>query len=159
AGFTHFVVAWRAFAGWVQIMDPASGRRWLSAERFLRELYVHEMEVPASTFVEIGASDAWARAVARRLDACGCKSAARGFLAASQSTGDWRPLACLDAALRMTETLVRARALARGREAQTALSEWYERALASEDAIPMTYWTARGGRVDATGEAQITLRG
>src|SRR4051812_987299 len=31
-GLTHFIVIWSVHAGLVQVMDPASGRRWLSRE-------------------------------------------------------------------------------------------------------------------------------
>src|SRR5437762_2791577 len=29
-GLTHFVIAWRRFGPFVQLMDPATGRRWLT---------------------------------------------------------------------------------------------------------------------------------
>src|SRR5947209_5132890 len=41
SGLMHFVVVWRAHGGWVQVMDPARGRRWARAETFLRDVYVH----------------------------------------------------------------------------------------------------------------------
>jgi ABC-type bacteriocin/lantibiotic exporter with double-glycine peptidase domain len=50
-GFTHFVVAWRCHARRVvQIMDPATGRRWSSVQQFLDELYVHTFPVPAAAW-------------------------------------------------------------------------------------------------------------
>ena len=27
-GVTHFIVVWRRFGPWLQVMDPATGRRW-----------------------------------------------------------------------------------------------------------------------------------
>src|SRR5271166_569002 len=47
-GVTHFVVAWRRHGRFVQVMDPAMGRRFVPAERFRSELFVHKMPVPAS---------------------------------------------------------------------------------------------------------------
>src|SRR5947207_6605772 len=44
-GFTHFVVAWRCHGPVVQVMDPASGRRWMRRESFLRDVYRHAMPV------------------------------------------------------------------------------------------------------------------
>src|SRR6516162_3410409 len=35
----HFVVVWRVHGPWVQVMDPARGRRWVRAESFLRDVY------------------------------------------------------------------------------------------------------------------------
>src|SRR5947209_14074482 len=46
-GVTHFLVAWRRFGRFVEVMDPATGRRWPTCERFLGEIYVHEARVPA----------------------------------------------------------------------------------------------------------------
>ena len=40
-GLTHFVVAWRRHGRFVQVMDPAVGRRWPTCQRFLDELYTH----------------------------------------------------------------------------------------------------------------------
>ncbi|MBL8840845.1 MAG: ATP-binding cassette domain-containing protein [Planctomycetes bacterium] len=41
-GLLHFVVAWRRLGPFVQVMDPAIGRRWLRCERFREELFVHD---------------------------------------------------------------------------------------------------------------------
>jgi ABC-type bacteriocin/lantibiotic exporter with double-glycine peptidase domain len=49
-GFTHFVVAWRHHARFVQVMDPATGRRWPTCRRFLDELYVHTQPLPVTTW-------------------------------------------------------------------------------------------------------------
>ncbi|MGH9336070.1 MAG: cysteine peptidase family C39 domain-containing protein, partial [Vicinamibacteria bacterium] len=56
-GNTHFAVIWNVTAGIVQVMDPAHGRRWLSRERLLEELYEHEMTVPASDFRDWASSE------------------------------------------------------------------------------------------------------
>ena len=59
-GNTHFVVAWRRHGsfgrspqkgGFVQIMDPGTGRVWQSARRFLDRCYIHEHEVPAAAWL------------------------------------------------------------------------------------------------------------
>ena len=49
-GVLHFVVAWRKHGRLVQVMDPASGRRWPRASAFLDELYEHRMAVPAEAW-------------------------------------------------------------------------------------------------------------
>src|SRR5215470_16049436 len=33
SGLTHFVVAWRRHGSFVQVMDPATGRRWRTHQR------------------------------------------------------------------------------------------------------------------------------
>jgi hypothetical protein len=50
SGVTHFVVVWHRQERVVQLMDPAIGRRWATCPRFLRELYVHTMPIPADTW-------------------------------------------------------------------------------------------------------------
>ena len=45
-GLLHFVVAWRRHGPVVQIMDPATGRRWLRTRAFADELFAHTMAVP-----------------------------------------------------------------------------------------------------------------
>ena len=70
-GSLHFVVAWRQHGGLVQILDPAAGRQWLSAEAFTRRLYVHEMSVPAVDWAAWAASDEFRRPLLRRLAALG----------------------------------------------------------------------------------------
>ena len=46
-GTVHFVLVWRRVGRWLQIMDPASGRRWVPLEEFRRRLYVHGVDLPA----------------------------------------------------------------------------------------------------------------
>ncbi len=57
SGFTHFVVVWRVVGPFVQIMDPAVGRRWLRAEKLASELFIHVMPVPAAAFTEWAKSE------------------------------------------------------------------------------------------------------
>src|SRR6266516_383848 len=45
-GGTHFVVLWRVLGPVVQVMDPRSGRVWISRRQFLDSLYIHEQIVP-----------------------------------------------------------------------------------------------------------------
>src|SRR5580692_12263531 len=71
SGLVHFVVVWRVHGAFVQIMDPARGRRWVRGETFLRDVYVHRMPVPAGAFREFAASDAFTRPLAHRLRALG----------------------------------------------------------------------------------------
>jgi ATP-binding cassette subfamily B protein len=104
-GLTHFVVVWRRHGPLLQVMDPGVGRRWVPARRFLAEVYLHELGVPAEVF------DSWARSEAlrlpllRRLTGLGvARPAARALVdaAATAPTGD--ALARLDAAARQAAT-------------------------------------------------------
>ena len=40
-GLTHFIVVWKINAGFIQIMDPSIGRRWVSRRQFMDSLYIH----------------------------------------------------------------------------------------------------------------------
>src|ERR1700720_3494107 len=55
-GNTHFIVVWRRHGRFVQLMAPAVGRRWVPAARFLDDLYVHKMAVPAADWREYAGS-------------------------------------------------------------------------------------------------------
>ena len=65
--FTHFVVVWRRHGRFVQVMDPGSGRTWLTCAQLLRDVYVHEHCVPASDWHEWARTDGFCRPLARHL--------------------------------------------------------------------------------------------
>jgi len=48
SGITHFLVIWRTLGPFVQVMDSGSGRRWLTRQQLLDELYLHQIAVPAA---------------------------------------------------------------------------------------------------------------
>ncbi|MFC0107077.1 ATP-binding cassette domain-containing protein [Kibdelosporangium aridum] len=52
SGMLHFVVVWRQHGRFLQIMDPAVGRRWVRADRFLDEIYVHTHRLPDGATVQ-----------------------------------------------------------------------------------------------------------
>ena len=54
SGVTHFIIVWRKHGRFLQLMDPAIGRRWVSCRHFLDELYVHTLPVPAAGWRECG---------------------------------------------------------------------------------------------------------
>jgi ABC-type bacteriocin/lantibiotic exporter with double-glycine peptidase domain len=54
SGFTHFVVVWRRHGPWVQVMDPGSGRRWLSGAQLLRDLLYSRTAGPRRGLVRVG---------------------------------------------------------------------------------------------------------
>src|SRR5258708_39408949 len=49
-GTTHFEVVWRRHGNLLQCMDPSTGRRWITCERFLSEVYVHKTRTPAEAW-------------------------------------------------------------------------------------------------------------
>ncbi len=111
-GTTHFVVAWRRHGNIVQVMDPATGRRWPVSESFLKELYQHIFPVPANAWRKWAGSDEFTGALQRRmLNLKISKSDARRLLDVALADPGWWSIACLDASTRMSAALVRSRGL------------------------------------------------
>jgi ABC-type bacteriocin/lantibiotic exporter with double-glycine peptidase domain len=121
SGLTHFVVVWRAHGPFVQVMDPARGRRWVRRASFLRDVYRHRQVVPADAFAEWAAGDGFTRPLACRLRALGV-SDADAAVAGAKAGSDWRPIGALDAAVRTVAALAESGAVTRGSEAGRLVS-------------------------------------
>ena len=108
SGVTHFVVAWRRHGRVVQVMDPGTGRRWPTCQRFLDELYVHTQVAPCHRLARLGRD----RRIPGRAYAgagppwrCGAAEVER-LLAEALAHPAWVPLAALDATTRMLTAIV-----------------------------------------------------
>lgn len=161
---THFLVAWRRTGRFMQLMDPATGRRWTTASKFLEEVYVHTMPVGAEGWREWASSDAFTDALSKRLSRLGAGTRqTQRLIEAAVKTEGWRPLAALDAATRMAESVVSSGGISRGRQALGVVERFAARAAGegSEDwtAIPADFWSARPAPPDEEGEEQVLLRG
>ena len=100
-GLTHFVVVWRRHGPLLQVMDPAVGRRWVPARRFLAEVYVHELAIPAEDFARWARSAALGEPLLRRLTGLGLsRPAAQALVADAAAAPTSEALAALDAAAR-----------------------------------------------------------
>jgi ABC-type bacteriocin/lantibiotic exporter with double-glycine peptidase domain len=66
SGSNHFVVVWRRHGRLVQVMDPATGRRWPIQERFLEEVYKHALPVAAASWRKWAGSDEFIGPLRRR---------------------------------------------------------------------------------------------
>jgi len=157
-GFTHFVIAWSRVGRFVQVMDPGSGRRWLARDQFLHDLYVHEMEVPARSWLAWTQSDEFLVPLRRRLANLGMARDPSKLIEVACAAPGWRSLARLDAAVRLVAAQVQAGGLRTGREAGEAVRALIGGADGPEngrqDAIPTPYWTVRPSRRDLVpGEA------
>jgi ATP-binding cassette subfamily B protein len=159
-GETHFVVLWRRHGPLVQLMDPATGRRWTTAGSFLDDCYIHTAEVPAAVWREWAGSQAALVVLGRRLGSLGVASQTADRLIA-RASGDpgWRPLGALDAAARMTASLIAAGGIGRGREAEELLGRVLEGALAHHPSVPEEYWTVRLRPPAPDGTEQVGLEG
>jgi ABC-type bacteriocin/lantibiotic exporter with double-glycine peptidase domain len=155
---THYVVLWRKYRGWVQIMDPAVGRRWVRASELMEEVYRHEMLVPAEAWRDYVDSDVFRGPLARRLADIGvAPPAARALIEAAARDPTWRGFAQLDAATRLTGRLVGAGGIVGGGEAQQLVERLAS--VATEEAqIPAVFWTVRA-LPEGGDEEQILHRG
>lgn len=173
-GSTHFVVVWRRHGRLVQVMDPATGRRWMSGDELRAELYRHTMAIPAASWREWAGSESFLSGLRRRMAEAGATGG--GLIEQALADSGWRGLATLDAATRMVASLVRSGGIKRGGQAARVLTAFFNRAVdlqhhagASplsvtattnvEELIPAGYWMARPGRADEAGEAQVTMTG
>lgn len=150
-GITHFVIVWRRHGSFVQVMDPATGRRWTHSSRFLSELYIHTMAVPAQDWREYAGSEDFLRPLRRRMDKLHIAEQTERVISAAITDSDWRRIAALDAGVRMLASIVRSGAIRGGPEAARVLETFLE----NDSSIPDHYWSVR----PAPAEDQLLLRG
>ena len=137
-GITHFVVVWNRIGKWLQIMDPAVGRRWVHSDAFLKDVYQHAMPVGSQDWLDFASSEDFQRVFRARQRRLGIRLASGGNAAA------------LDAAVRLTQSLADCQGIARGRSAQKIA----ERFAAEPALIPKSYWT-----VEEAGTEEVLMRG
>jgi ATP-binding cassette subfamily B protein len=164
SGFTHFVVIWRRHGRVVQVMDPATGRRWPTCKRFLDEVYVHTMPIPTAAWRAWAEMHEFCGALRRRWAILGlARPAAERALADALADPDWGALAILDATTRMLHAIVCAGGLRHGRQANGVFEAFCERARhegpAAAQTVPDSYWTVRPALPGPDGEAQLLVRG
>jgi len=144
-GFTHFVVAWRRVGPWLQVMDPGSGRQWLTEHRFLSSLFMHTYPVPAAGWREWAGSEDFLAPLRRRLQSLAVEgSNIDALLQPALDDSSWQSLAALDAATRLATALLKAGAADRGTEALGVVERFFEhdRTLppGERPMIPRVYW-------------------
>ncbi|MDP5208610.1 ATP-binding cassette domain-containing protein [Microbulbifer sp. 2205BS26-8] len=147
-GNTHFVVAWRNHRGIVQLMDPASGRRWPSARRFLDELHVHTFSLSPKDWRNWAGGADFIDPLCERMQRLKVAGPDRATLCRrSLESAEWLTLAFLDAAVRMLTALVSAGALRPGGETNGMLQKLVEEFNADTTGaytlVPEQYWCVR----------------
>jgi ATP-binding cassette subfamily B protein len=168
-GRLHFVVAWRRHGPFVQIMDPASGRKLIRCSEFEQEVYQHRFTMAAAIWRRVAGSEDFLEPLRQRLARCGISEAPRWVAEADEDPG-WRSLAALDAAARMVSALVRARGVKRGEEASRLLERLYaaQRTPGTPELeqVPDSFWSVRSApsqgdeeRVLVTGAVLVRVRG
>lgn len=139
-GNTHFVVVWRRHGAWLQVMDPAVGRRWMTWRQFIHDLYTHVIAVDAHDYLAWAASPEALPVLRARLARLGLTDAqCEPLIDTYSQASDAQACAQLDAAARMVTALCETGALRAGAEVASALQTLIQ---GDKTAIPETYWSA-----------------
>jgi ATP-binding cassette subfamily B protein len=160
-GLTHFVLVWSRVGPFLQLMDPASGRRWLRPGRLLDQVYAHRQRVPATAWREWVGSSEFQATLNARIRALG-SSAQRASDLTGEALADpgWKSLAALDASVRMVEALARSGGVPRGAPSARILEVVIGgRAGTSGPEIPGPFWMVAPSRSEGEGEEQLILTG
>ena len=142
----HFVVVWRRVGPWLQLMDPAMGRRWVRASRFLGELYPHTMAVDAGPWRDWAGSDDFLQPLRARMQGLGMRPAEAQALT-TQALADprWFSIGALDASVRLVQSMATAGGVRAGSEATALVRALYQRTTGSGDDIygllPPPWWS------------------
>lgn len=163
-GSNHFVVAWRRHGRFVQVMDPATGRRWPVHESFLQEVYTHVLPVPAAAWRKWAGSDEFTGPLQRRLNDLGIIGAtAQHLIDLALRDPGWHAIASLDATTRMIQSLIRSGGLSRGRQSGRVLQSFFDRELNQladqVSIIPAVYWCVRPAGRAEDGAQYLNLKG
>lgn len=170
---THFVVVWRRHGNWLQIMDPAIGRRWVSIKSFEAELLRHTQSVDAEEWREWASTSEFIAPLTARLKALGMNELkTKQLLEAALDDPSWFPLGALDASVRLVQSMVVGKGVRRGAEAAKVLSALFSDTLESTSHIhayvPESYWSvstdpesigAQRRRLRAKGAVLLTMKG
>lgn len=145
---THFIVVWARHGNWLQIMDPAVGRRWVSLRRFEQEIFAHHQSVDARDWRAWCETDDFRTPMLSRMARIGVPARdADALLVAASADRGWFPLGALDATVRLVTALVDSRGVTRGKEATAVLSALFHDTTGSGHDIfalvPPDYWSAR----------------
>ena len=134
-GATHFVVVWRRLGPWLQVMDPSAGRRWVRGREFLGQAYRHAVSVSAADWRDFAATEDFLALLRSRMARLGATpDLATTILDRALAEPGWFPLATLDAALRLAETVVAAGGVGRAGGFPLAVA-LYDHTLAQPDDI------------------------
>jgi ABC-type bacteriocin/lantibiotic exporter with double-glycine peptidase domain len=158
SGLVHFVVVWRLHGAFVQIMDPARGRRWVRRETFLRDVHVHRLAISAEAFREWAGSDGFTQPLARQLRELGAPDG-EALIARALENPSWPAIAALDGATRTVAALVASGAVARGADAGRLVASLSSAGAGDPTSVPPIYATAAPAAAAADGTAHVTIRG
>ncbi|MGZ8284913.1 MAG: ATP-binding cassette domain-containing protein [Allosphingosinicella sp.] len=154
----HFVVAWRRHGRWLQVMDPAVGRRWVSHRQFRAEIHLHTHKVETADWRDWAGTSAFLNPLRERLSLIGAApAAAEDLVAEATADSGWRPLAALDASTRLVQSLIDSKGIRPGSEAENVLRGLVREAGESHSAgrtdklISKPFWSVTEGEPPSAG--------
>jgi ABC-type bacteriocin/lantibiotic exporter with double-glycine peptidase domain len=163
---THFVLIWRRLGPVVQVMDPATGRRWMTCRQLINQMYVHRQRVPALAWREWAESEEMQALLSRRLKRLGLGRRVQPMRNEALKRSGWQAIARLDAAARVVESLVASGGLSRGAAATRALKSLIDLDFHSEgktSILPDRFWSVRhcpsAGACPEDSDEQLWLSG
>lgn len=135
----HYVTVWRRVGPYLQIMDPAGGRRWVHVRSFEKELYAHPFRLPTDEWRAWAGASSFRDAFERRARALLTPATADAVIARAFNQTDPTEVATFDACLRLVHRTSRAA----GTKPRSWNDELLARALATpakEAALPKKMW-------------------
>ncbi len=164
-GSTHFVVVWRRHGRWLQVMDPALGRRWLSCAAFAQDVFKHRQSVSGADWRDWAASAEFLDPLRERMRLAGLSVAACDRLI-DRALADpgWFPIATLDASTRLVQSVVSGAGVKRGLDSMKLLAALFQQTCENIHdiyaIIPQAYWSAAPDPASAQyGELRLFLTG
>ena len=145
-GQAHFVVIWRRLGPWLQVMDPATGRRWIHHRALRKTLLVHQTVLAADDWRAWAGTHAFIGPLSDRMLAAGLPRATIAqLLGQALADESWRSLATLDAVARLLEMTVERRGHEAGRSLRATIVEEAKRTPLTEQMkwLPSHLFTAR----------------
>jgi ATP-binding cassette subfamily B protein len=162
----HFVVVWRRHGRWLQVMDPAVGRRWVTVRQFQREIHVHTHKIDAADWRDWAATDDFLDPLRERLRTLGAApDAIDGLVAEAVADPGWRSLAALDAATRLVQSLIDSKGIRRGGEAEDVLRGLLREAAESHSAgrndslVSKSFWSVAEDEPTSASPGILKVRG
>lgn len=144
----HFLVAWRKHGPWLQVMDPAIGRRWIRVSQFVQEVYLHEQQLAGADWAEWAKGEGMLGPLRARLRNLGVDAArAEQLIEQAVAAEGWQGVGALDAAVKLAQTL--------SSPSLVALVD-------EPELIPADYWSVKdagGGDVLFKGAVAMTVSG
>ena len=161
SGAAHFVVLWTFLGPWVQVMDPAKGRRWLKRAAFESELFHHELNVATDDWRDWSGGDEFRAVLEHRLASLNIAEPSRSELLAGAAFDSWLGTAALDAAVRLVHFVGERERRSSGEDNRRLLDALIQSEMSGQRVIPKRFWSVGPEPLpaDESCSLQVPMRG